>query len=188
MKNLFILTIASIICATVDASVRLQGFKTNSHSKTITHPWPLMHYAAADRTSYASSSPTAVRKSYRGVMMNQVFSPRAVNEITNELALTDAARGVISAARLVLQAAVNISILALLGRFVVDTTEGVDRNEDLPQRIINATEPILAPARKIVPYLFEVDASALAIIAVLTLANELFIGERGILSMLAAKR
>jgi len=120
--------------------------------------------------------------------MNQVFSPRAVNEITSELALTDAARGAISVTRLVLQAAVNLSILALLGRFVVDTTEGVDRNDKLPQQIINATEPILAPARKVIPYLFEVDASALAIIAVLTFVNELFIGERGILSMLAAKR
>jgi len=94
------------------------------------------------------------------------------------VALSDSSRFAIQALRALLQFGINISILALLGRFVVDTTEGVNKKDELPTKLIEVTEPVLGPSRKVIPYLFEVDASALAIIAVLTLTNELFIGDR----------
>uniref|UniRef100_A0A7S2TK61 Uncharacterized protein n=2 Tax=Lotharella oceanica TaxID=641309 RepID=A0A7S2TK61_9EUKA len=115
-----------------------------------------------------------------------VLVPRA-SEFAS-VAFSEATRTAIQVSRAVLQASITLSILALLGRFVVDTTEGVNRNDDVPQKLIKTTEPILGPVRKVVPKYFEVDISAIAICSVLLLFNELVVAEKGILNMLAAKR
>jgi len=55
----------------------------------------------------------------------KVLVPRA-SEFAS-VAFSEATRTAIQVSRAVLQASITLSILALLGRFVVDTTEGVNR-------------------------------------------------------------
>eukprot|EP00469_Lotharella_globosa_P017937 CAMPEP_0167810388 /NCGR_PEP_ID=MMETSP0112_2-20121227/53_1 /TAXON_ID=91324 /ORGANISM="Lotharella globosa, Strain CCCM811" /LENGTH=176 /DNA_ID=CAMNT_0007708919 /DNA_START=711 /DNA_END=1241 /DNA_ORIENTATION=- len=163
--------------------VSLAQQKTSIKSKIIVpHARPQSFSGAAtlSRLQPKHSTPKGFR------FQRAALIPHA-SEFTS-VAFSEATRTAIQVSRAVLQAGITLSVLVLLGRFVVDTTEGVDRNDDVPQKLIKATEPVLGPVRKVVPKYFEVDISAIAICSVLLLFNELVVAEKGILNMLAAKR
>jgi YggT family protein len=96
----------------------------------------------------------------------------------------DASLGVALAIRPVLDAFIYIMNFLFVCRTVISWYPKTNLKELPFSAIVCPTEPLLAPAREIVPPAFGVDVSAIVWIALLSFLHEILTGQQGILTLL----
>ena len=96
----------------------------------------------------------------------------------------DATLGVALAIRPVLDAFIYIMNFLFVCRTVMSWYPKTNLKELPFSAIVWPTEPLLAPAREIVPPAFGVDVSAIVWIALLSFLHEILTGQQGILTLL----
>ena len=88
------------------------------------------------------------------------------------------------AARPILDLFVNVMSFLFLGRIVMSWYPKTDIKEFPFNAIVWPTEPLLAPARAVIPPAFGVDVSAIAWVMALSFVREVLTGSQGVISVM----